>query len=91
MGLLGAGMFSSDLLAFNGFSGTDFGADFKWGVATAAFQNEGAWLEDGKGISIWDSFSLKKGNIKDNSNAQVSCDFYHRYKAKGVSLFSFLV
>jgi beta-glucosidase len=80
LGVLGTGFLSSDLFAFTNFSGKDFGSDFKWGVATAAFQNEGGWLEDGKGISIWDSFSLKKGTIKDNTNAQVSCDFYHRYK-----------
>jgi beta-glucosidase len=55
------------------------GKDFKWGVATSAFQTEGAFLEDGKGLSIWDTFSDIKGNIADGSNARKSVDFYHRY------------
>jgi len=61
------------------FSQNDFGKDFRWGVALAAFQNEGAWNADGKGESIWDRFNHTKGKIKDHSNADVSCDFYHRY------------
>jgi beta-glucosidase len=54
--------------------------DFKWGVASSAFQTEGAFLEDGKGPSIWDTFSAIKGNILDGSNAQQSIDFYNRYQ-----------
>lgn len=57
----------------------DFGNDFKWGVSTAAFQIEGACDADGKGRSIWDVFSLQKGKIYKNHNAQTSCDFYNRY------------
>ena len=38
-----------------------FGSDFKWGVATAAFQIEGTHEADGKGLSIWDVFTAKKG------------------------------
>lgn len=58
---------------------SSFGNDFNWGVATAALQIEGAWNEDGKSASVWDSFSHKKGNIKTGENPDVSCDFYHRY------------
>lgn len=56
-----------------------FGSDFKWGVATAAYQIEGAHNIDGRGPSIWDTFSQKSKNIKDKSNGNVSCDFYHNY------------
>jgi len=53
---------------------------FLWGAATAAYQIEGAWDEDGKGPSIWDTFSHEKGNVKNNENGDVACDHYHRYK-----------
>ncbi|WP_298152987.1 GH1 family beta-glucosidase [Flavobacterium sp.] len=56
-----------------------FGTDFHWGVSTAAFQTEGAWDTDGKGPSIWDTFTAGKGRIKDNHHARTSCNFYHRY------------
>lgn len=61
------------------FSKADFGPNFKWGVATAAYQIEGAYQEDGRGLSIWDTFSHKKKNIKTGENGDVACDFYHRY------------
>lgn len=57
----------------------DFGKNFLWGVATAAYQIEGAWNEDGKGLSIWDTFSHKKGKIKTGENGDIACDFYHHY------------
>ena len=57
----------------------DFGQDFHWGVATSAYQTEGAYHIDGKGLSIWDQFSHKKGKIYNNQNANLACDFYHRY------------
>ena len=59
---------------------SNFGSDFIWGVSAAAFQIEGASVKDGKGISIWDTFTSKKGAIYQNQNARISCDFYHRYK-----------
>lgn len=61
------------------FTKADFGPNFKWGVATAAYQIEGAYQEDGRGLSIWDTFSNKKKNIKTGENGNVACDFYHRY------------
>lgn len=57
----------------------DFGKDFLFGTATAAAQIEGAWNEDGKGISNWDAFSEKSGKIKDGSTNKFACNFYHKY------------
>ncbi len=58
---------------------SDFGDDFTWGVAHASYQVEGAWDEDGKGLSIWDTFTQRPGKIRDGSDGKVACDFYHRY------------
>ncbi|MBO0936135.1 beta-glucosidase [Fibrella sp. HMF5335] len=57
----------------------DFGPDFVWGTATAAFQIEGATISHGRGPSVWDTFTQKKGAIKTGENAMMACDFYHRY------------
>jgi len=62
------------------FSKLDFGSDFKWGVATAAYQIEGAHTSDGKSLSIWDTFSHKKGNIKTGETGDIACDFYNSYE-----------
>ena len=56
----------------------DFPADFVWGVATSAFQIEGAATTDGKGPSIWDTFCRQPGAIADASNGDLACDHYHR-------------
>ena len=56
-----------------------FPPDFIWGAATAAYQIEGAWNEDGKGESIWDSFSHTPGKILHGDTGDVACDHYHRY------------
>lgn len=57
----------------------DFGENFTWGVAHASYQVEGAWDSDGKGRSIWDTFAHRPNKIRDGSNADVACDYYHRY------------
>jgi beta-glucosidase len=53
---------------------------FLWGSATAAYQVEGAWKTDGKGMSIWDTYAHTVGKIKGASTGDVACDSYHRYK-----------
>jgi beta-glucosidase len=53
---------------------------FFWGVATASYQIEGAWNEDGKGKSIWDTYTHTPGHIKNNDTGDVANDHYHRYK-----------
>lgn len=57
-----------------------FPKNFVWGVSTAAYQIEGAWNEDGKGLSIWDTFTHTPGKIVNNETGDVSVDHYHRYK-----------
>ncbi|MEP6746086.1 MAG: GH1 family beta-glucosidase [Bacteroidota bacterium] len=64
----------------NQLSAKDFGNSFLWGVAMAAAQNEGAWNDDGRGPSIWDSFARRQGKIKGNAKPYIATDFYHRYK-----------
>ncbi|WP_207536225.1 GH1 family beta-glucosidase [Desertivirga arenae] len=57
-----------------------FGDNFRWGVSTAAYQIEGAFDVDGKGLSIWDVFTQKRGKVKDRQHGQVACDFYNCYQ-----------
>jgi beta-glucosidase len=57
-----------------------FPDDFLWGVATSAYQIEGALEEGGRGESIWDRFAKKPGAISDGSDGSVACDHFHRYR-----------
>jgi beta-glucosidase len=57
-----------------------FPTQFLWGAATAAYQIEGAWNEDGKGKSIWDLFSHIPGRTHNGDTGDVACDHYHRYR-----------
>ncbi|ORX86728.1 putative cellulase [Anaeromyces robustus] len=62
-------------------------SDFKWGAATAAYQVEGAWKEDGRGESVWDHFThLYPHNVEtgrpgneDSISGNVACDSYHKF------------
>ena len=57
-----------------------FPKDFFWGTATSSYQIEGAWNEDGKGPSIWDTYAHTPGKIKNDDTGDVANDHYHRYK-----------
>ena len=59
-----------------------FPAGFLWGAATAAYQIEGAVHEDGRGTSIWDTFSHTPGRVRGGDTGDVACDFYHRYRGR---------
>ncbi len=56
-----------------------FPAGFAWGAATAAYQVEGGYQEDGKGQSIWDHFCHLPGKIAGNATGDYACDHYHRW------------
>jgi beta-glucosidase len=75
-----------------------FPKGFVWGAATSAYQIEGAVREDGRGPSIWDTFSHESGRIVDGSNGDVACDHYHRFatdldlmKSLGIASYRFSI
>jgi len=60
--------------------GISFPQDFAWGAATAAYQIEGAALEEGKGLSVWDAMCRQPGKIWEGHTGETACDHYHRYQ-----------
>ena len=60
--------------------GLQFPPGFQFGTATAAYQIEGAVAEDGRGPSIWDTFSHTPGAVRGGDTGDVACDSYHRYR-----------
>jgi len=60
-------------------AGITFPDGFVWGAATASYQIEGAVREDGRGPSIWDTFSRTPGRVHAGHTGDVACDHYHRY------------
>lgn len=76
---------------------TSLRPNFIWGVSTSSFQIEGATREDGRGLSIWDTY-CRSGAIRNHDTGDVACDHYHRYredvglmKALGVQAYRFSV
>src|SRR5262245_61804151 len=63
----------------NPMSQLQFPSGFAWGAATAAYQIEGAVNEDGRGLSIWDTFAHTPGRTLNGETGDVACDHYHRY------------
>lgn len=57
-----------------------FPKNFVWGAATASYQIEGAWNEDGKGENVWDRFSHTPGKVFNGDTGDTACDHYHRWK-----------
>jgi beta-glucosidase len=57
-----------------------FPEGFLWGASTSAYQIEGAVKEDGRGASIWDTFSHLPGTILDDDTGEIACDHYHRWR-----------
>jgi beta-glucosidase len=75
-----------------------FPTGFLWGAATASYQVEGATHEDGRGTSIWDTFSHTPGRVRGGDTGDIACDFYHRWEddldllsALGLTAFRFSV
>jgi beta-glucosidase len=56
----------------------NFPENFLWGTATASYQVEGAVDEDGRGKSIWDTFSHTPGKVRHGDTGDIACDQYHR-------------
>ena len=72
--------------------------DFIWGFATASYQIEGAIHQDGRGPSIWDTFSAIPGKIADGTSGEFACDSYNRraedialLKSQGAKAFRFSI
>ena len=63
-----------------GFDRMSFPKNFTWGAAAAAYQIEGAWNEDGRGPSVWDTFSQTPGKVFEGHTGNVACDHYHRWR-----------
>ncbi|MFQ3594874.1 MAG: family 1 glycosylhydrolase, partial [Sphingomonadaceae bacterium] len=57
-----------------------FPEGFVWGAATSAYQIEGAPEADGKGLSIWDSFSRTPGNCRNDETGDRACEHYERFR-----------
>lgn len=57
-----------------------FPKEFLWGVATSAYQIEGAVGEGGKGASVWDRFTKVPGRIADGSTGERACDHFHLFR-----------
>ena len=57
-----------------------FARNFVWGAASSAYQVEGAYNEDGKGLSIWDIAVREPGHVPGGHTGDIACDHYHRFR-----------
>ncbi|KAH3891376.1 hypothetical protein DPMN_015475 [Dreissena polymorpha] len=98
-GYCGLGGFPSGrILHENGIYFDDFPEDFGWSSATSAYQVEGGWNEDGKGLSIWDVRAHTPNIIHENETGDIACNSYHNYlddvrilKQLGVKFYRFSI
>ena len=58
----------------------NFPKNFLWGSSTSSYQIEGASIEDGKGKSIWDTFTHTPGKIKNNENGDITANHYNLFR-----------
>lgn len=65
-----------------------FSKDFVWGAASSAYQIEGAFDEDGRGLTVWDTFSHTQDKTYDGHTGDIACDSYHRFKDDLAALLS---
>ena len=79
-GLAGAESLVGANTAVAGTTERSFPQGFVWGSASASYQVEGAVTEDGRGVSIWDTFAHTPGKIHNGDTGDIADDFYHRYK-----------
>ena len=80
MGALPEPALDEPLLREQPTSVSSFPPNFVWGAATASYQIEGAVAEDGRGTSIWDTFSHSPGKILNGDTGDMACDHYHRWR-----------
>lgn len=77
---LGPGALAAAAPAPSASHSRSFPQGFLWGSATASYQVEGAAKEDGRGTTIWDTFSHTPGKVHNGDTGDVADDYYHRYK-----------
>jgi len=70
----------TELAASDDDGALGFPEGFTWGAATASYQIEGAVGADGRGPSVWDTFSHTPGKVRGGDTGDIACDSYHRYR-----------
>ncbi|KAL1514216.1 hypothetical protein ABEB36_003507 [Hypothenemus hampei] len=96
--MLGKSILFLTLTILGALADKKFPDTFRFGTAGASYQIEGGWNEDGRGVSIWDTFVHTPGHVKNNATGDVASDSYHKYKEDvailadlGVKLYRFSI